>query len=324
MTAYSERELQARVAWAYYNEEMTQAEIAALLDLNRVRVNKILQQCRETGMVQVIINSDQAGLAGGESTLRRTFGICGAVVVPTPARERHLPQAIGHAAGNHLSSMLRAGQLLGLGWGTTLRAGIDGIVPRQDMGVTIVSLFGGLPSSSTTNPYDVASLFSRKLGADACYYISAPMYVESSQMRDTLVSQSTLAAILARAEEVDLALIGAGDLTTKSTNLNLGAISERQWHSLRQAGAVGEVFGYFLDPAGRPVDHELNRCLMSSRLETLRDIPLKVLASGGLHKVPIIKAALAAGLVDVLVTDERTAHVLCAGEAAGGKMFLEG
>lgn len=303
-------ELYARVAWAYYNEELTQADIAKRMGMTRARVNRILQECRETGLVQIIINTDVAGCADVEHGLERAFGLSKALVIPTPAREKHLYTSIGKAAGAYLSGRIRDGQELGLGWGTTLRASGRALVQREAGGIRIVSLFGGLPSSSTTTPYDVASVFSRRLMAEECYYIAAPMYVTCEEVRETLMSQPMFANIFERAAEVDLCLVGAGDLTSRSTNVNLGAISDEEWQSLRKAGAVGEVFGYFLDEEGKAVDHPLNRRFMGAKLDKLKRIPTKIVASGGLHKVPIIRAGLTGGYADVLVTDELTAKAL--------------
>lgn len=311
--AEKQSDLYARVAWAYYNEDLTQADIAARMGMTRARVNRILQECREIGLVQVIINTDVAGCAEAELGLERVFGLSKAVVIPTPAREKHLYTSIGKAAGAYLSGCIRDNQELGLGWGTTLRASGRALVRRDPGGIRIVSLFGGLPSSSTTTPYDVASVFSRRLKAEECYYIAAPMYVSSEEVRETLMSQQMFANIFERAAEVDMALIGSGDLTNRSTNVNLGAITEEEWKSLRESGAVGEVFGYFLNTEGKAVDHPLNRRFMGADLPRLKAIPVKVLAAGGLHKVPILKAALGGGYVDVLVTDEMTANALIQG-----------
>ena len=54
---HSEEELQARVAWHYYVGNLTQQEIAQRIGSNRVRVNRLLAASRESGLVQITINS---------------------------------------------------------------------------------------------------------------------------------------------------------------------------------------------------------------------------------------------------------------------------
>lgn len=315
---YEEKQLQTRVAWSYYNEEMTQADIAEKLGIPRARVNRILQECRESGLVQIIINAETTSCVSSERQLEKRYGLVRAIVVPTPVKEKHLYAAIGKTAGAYIAGNLRDGQGLGLGWGKTLRASVGGLQQRSPGDLSIVSLFGGLPRSGTTNPYDVAAMFSRKLNVAKCHYIAAPMYVTSEEVRKTLMSQPMFGRIFERAAEVDMALIGAGDLTVRSTNVVLGALTKEEWHSLLDAGSVGEVFGYFLDDKGNPLDHSLNRRFMGADLEKLKAIPAKVIASGGVQKVPIIRALLRQGFADVLITDEVTAEQVLAEDGEPG------
>jgi DNA-binding transcriptional regulator LsrR (DeoR family) len=305
-----EKQLQTRIAWSYYNESLTQAEIAAKHGLTRARVNKILQDCRDNGLVQIIINAEEASCAEVECVLEKKYGLIKAIVVPTPVKEKHLYSAIGETAGAYVSRHLRDGQSLGLGWGKTLRASLGGVQQRAAGETSIVSLFGGLPRSGTTNPYDVAAVISRRLNVSRCHYIAAPMYVTSEEVRRILMTQPMFEKVFRRAIDVDMALIGAGDLTVRSTNVVLGALTKDEWHSLLEAGSVGEVFGYFLDAHGKPIDHPINNRFMGADLDQLKNIPTKVIASGGVHKVPIIRALLQEGYADILVTDEITAKAV--------------
>lgn len=79
---------------------------------------------------------------------------------------------------------------------------------------------------------------------------------------------------------------------------------------LRDAGAVGDVLGRFLDAEGNEIDHPLNARTVGVNLNALADIPNKILTAAGKHKVPIIRAAIKRGLVDTLVTDDLTAELL--------------
>lgn len=315
MTRHTDQveQLQARIAWAYYKENQTQAGIAERYGLTRARVNRLLHESRKNGLVQITVNSRLASCVELEWRLQETFGLARAMVVPTPSRERHLYDALGEATGTWVGESLRDGQSLGLGWGKTLSASVGALTHRAPGDITVVSLFGGLPHSHTTNPYDIASRYARKLGATRCYYIAAPMYADSPGTRATLVAQPMFTRVYERAAEVDMALVGVGDLTARATNVALGALTQEQWHSLLEAGAVGEIFGYFLDPEGRPVDHPLNRCFTGPSLEQLRSIPITVAASGGMQKTTILRAVLLGRYLTALITDEQTAAALLQG-----------
>ena len=75
-------------------------------------------------------------------------------------------------------------------------------------------------------------------------------------------------------------------------------------------GGVGDIMGHVLNAEGALIDHPINSRVIGLSLEEVARIKNVILAAGGLHKVPIIGAALKRGLVDTLVTDENTAAAL--------------
>ena len=87
-------------------------------------------------------------------------------------------------------------------------------------------------------------------------------------------------------------------------------ISRALWRSLREHGAVGDICGHYLDADGRLVVHPVTSLTINPDFDKLRKIPRLVLAAGGRAKVPIIRAALLAGLCHVLITDEEAAQAL--------------
>jgi len=319
MSGYSheERELLSRIAWAYHVNGMTQAEVADWLGVSRARVVRLLQVCRDEGFVQIIVNTDRAVCNELERQLEAAFGLRRAIVIPAPANPRQLNHNLGQAAAHYLSGALRDGNSLGLGWGTTVAAAASSVPVEPAQGLTVVSMYGGLPYSIVVNPYEIVTTFSRRLKASQTYYIAAPMFAPSPESCRLLKSQELFRSGYARAIQVDIALIGLGELAVNATNIVLGAITREDFRSLVDAGAVGEVFGAFVDAAGQPVDHPKNHCFMGPTLEEVRSIPLRIAAAGGPSKTAILRAALVGGFADVLVTDETTAGTLLMAETGG-------
>ncbi|MGL4438295.1 MAG: sugar-binding domain-containing protein, partial [Bosea sp. (in: a-proteobacteria)] len=108
----------------------------------------------------------------------------------------------------------------------------------------------------------------------------------------------------------------AVDLTDQSKALEYGVLSKEAWHALREAGAVGDVAGHYLDRAGTPVAHPIADRTIRMDLSDLRAINEIVLAAGGAHKVAIVRAAIAAHLCHVLITDEALASELLSSRAS--------
>lgn len=308
----ADEQRRTRIAWLYYVEGLTQAEIAEHLAISRVKVVRDLQVCRQTGLVQIRINGRLASCVALERELEKRFGLRQAVVVPTPLDPAHLPATLGIAVGGWLSDRIEAGQTIGVGWGRTLHWSVRALRRRELPDLTVVSLLGGIGRGSEINMYETASRIAEALGAQ-CYYLAAPTFAGSEALRDMLLAQDALKEVLDRGRRADLALMSVGSLGPEATNRQLGLFDAAEAELLASLGAVGDLLGTFLDAAGRPVDHPLNRRAVGLPVEDLARIGTTVLASGGIEKVACICAALRGGYADTLITDEATATALAGG-----------
>ena len=79
-----DQDLKTRVAWLYHMEDMTQEAIAERLGLTRIRVVKLLAQCRRDGTVQIRVTGKLSECAALERDLESKFSIGEAIVIPTP------------------------------------------------------------------------------------------------------------------------------------------------------------------------------------------------------------------------------------------------
>jgi lsr operon transcriptional repressor len=305
----SEEELQARVAWHYYVGNLTQQEIAQRIGSNRVRVNRLLAASRESGLVQITINSKIAPCVALEETLVKRFGLECAVVVPTGANAEANNAALGIGAANYFSKQIVAGQTIGLGWGRTIRAVLRAMPQRSYGAVSAVSLQGGLSHCPSINTFDIVSDFAGICRADG-YIFAAPIYVSSQKARDVILQEGTVRETYDLARNADLALLTAGDLT-ESLVVQYGIDKPEQLRTLQKAGAVGDMLGHFMDEDGELIDHPLNRRTVAITLDDLRKIKRVILVSGGAKKYQVTRAALRGRYPSVLVTDEDTARKLC-------------
>lgn len=295
-----------RAAWLYFVGGLTQAQIAKRLGVNRVRVNRLLTQAREQGLVQIRITGRLSDCISLEEKLKERFGLSEAIVVPTPPDQALVPHAIGAAAGVALADKLQDGMSVGVGWGRTLRLSIRSVPRRNMKHLSIVSLLGGLTRGAAMNPYETASHLADLLGA-SCYYIAAPALTDSETTKKVLMAQPMLRDVFAKAENVDLAFLSVGELADNSTMTQVGLINRADVRSLKEAGAVGDICVHWIDNLGRIVDHPLNSRAIAISPSKLNAIPRVMLASGGTRKINAIHGALRGKMIGVLITDELTA-----------------
>lgn len=304
--------LAARICWHYFKEGQTQELIAQQLNLTRKRVNRMLGEARERGLVQITIQRPLGPCSELEAQLVRTFGLRQAIVVPSPIGDTDVRTMVGAAAGEYISDQLAPGAALGISWGGTINAAAQNVRRRSGEGNRVVLLCGGLAESTSINPYDNASMMARALDA-RCYYLTAPMFAPTAELREALLDSEPVKLVLSMASKLDLALLSAIDLTEQSKALEYGVISRGDWRSLRAAGAVGDICGHYLDAHGNTVQHPLAARVINPPIKALLAVPLRVLAAGGMAKAAIIRAAIKAKFCHVLITDENAASALVRG-----------
>ncbi|MEI8177166.1 sugar-binding transcriptional regulator [Aestuariivirga sp.] len=308
-----EEQFATRAAWLYFVAGLTQAQIGKKLGLNRTRVNRLLAQARDLGLVQINITGRLASCVELEEKLVQRYGLEEAIVVPTPPDQELIPQVIATAAAAALSVRLKDGMSVGVGWGRTLRLSIQS-VPRRQLGrLSIVSLLGGLTRGSAMNPHETASHLADLVGAQ-CYYVAAPALTDTQSTRDLLMAQPMLHEIFERGARVDLAFLSVGELTPTCTMTRVGLVTRAEVDDLLKVGAVGDISAHWIDRDGRLVDHPLNQRVVALSPEKLKDIPCVMIASGGKTKVPGLRGVLRGGMCNVIITDEQTATSILAME----------
>lgn len=308
-----EQRFLARVAWAYHVEGLTQGAVAEKLGVTRLRINKALAEARRQGMVRVTINSDFAPCIELEEALKRRFHLREATIAPSPSDPNQVQTIVGTALGHSLHGLLAKPEtkLFGMSWGNTLNLATRFMEPLDRPDLEIVATMGGLTQGSDLNSFEITTRLADLCNAKHSYF-TAPLYAGTAESRDTMMELDVIAEILRKIRGVDALVMAAGDLSERSILVRHGLPADVSLADLRAAGAVGDLQGYFLDAAGQPVDHPINERVIGINLDDLRPIANVVLAAGGAHKVPILRAVLSTGVVDSFVSDELTARKVLA------------
>lgn len=308
-----DEQLRVRVAWLYFMEGLTQADLAARLGITRLRANRLLGEARASGLVGIQINARLSDCVALERQLVEVAGLRDAIVVPTPADPDQIPVLLGRAAADYLSKYLEENRVrgLGVGWGASLRETIRHLRSANLPDLSVNSMMGGLTHGLELNTFEIASELARRVNAQ-CNYLAAPIYAGSAASRDTILAQDVFQESFQRLATNDLAVMSVGDLSHRSLLIRYGLPRDVTVDSLRAAGAVGDIMGTFLDAEGVPVEHGLNRRVIATPIAMLRDISTVMVVSGGLNKTAVLAGTLKARLCSVLVVDEATARAALA------------
>lgn len=301
-------QLAVRIAWCYYVLGLTQQEVAARLGITRVRVNRLLAEARRRGIVRISITSELAENVELEERLKSRFALDEARVVLAAGDEHALAEVLGAVTADSLAARLQDGWTIGLGWGITLKAFAEAMPERTLARASVVAMLGSLTRRSSIDSYEATTTLAQRLHAE-CFYMPGPLICDTKASRETLVRQPLVRDVLQRARDADIAVVSVGGLDS-GTIRQVGLVSEDEFESVRRAGAIGNFLGHYIDADARIIEHPLNRRVLGLKPDELRAIPRRVMTSGGLNKVPALRAILNRGLVTELVTDQASARAL--------------
>lgn len=302
-----------KIAHAYYEDGLTQQEIANRFHLSRPKVSRLLQEARDEKVVTITLTPPSGGTADLETELEKKFGLDEVIVVPVsnPRSNKAVAREIGPTAAELLTRTLQGDEIIGLAWGATILTMVDAMPVGARKNLTIVQMIGGLkPDYENEHSAEIVRRAARKLHANY-QLIPAPGIASNNQAAKALRSDARIAETLAQAAKADVAVVGLGVLAPDSLLLQSGEIlSKNDLSILESAGAVGDVILRFFDANGTPLDLEINKRIIGLSLDQLRKIPRVIGLAGGEKKYEIIRAVLRSRILNVLVTDHITAKKL--------------
>ena len=302
----------ARVAWLYFNGGQTQQDIAKRMNITRLKVNKIIGQVRQSGHVQINVNLPLIDCIELADQVSERYSLIETVVVPDLDDYMEQKRVIGEAAGSLASGLIEGGDMgVGIGSGRTLSFAVRSVQARPKFDSWVVGLTGGVTSGSASNSFGVATTFAHVLGVE-CHYLTAPIYCANPESRNALLLNDEITDVLARTEIADIGIVSCGDLKLETSLTQIRVVKDN-YDAVLKLGAVGEFMGCFLDAQGKPIEHFLNDSVIALPPDKMKLKPISILVSGGLRKIPIIRAILREGYVNRLVTNESVARALLQG-----------
>src|ERR1700719_5402097 len=136
-----------KAARLYYEEQLTQTEIAGKLGISQVAVSRLLKRAEEYGVVRTTVISPPGAFAELEGLLEQRFGLS-QMVIAEAARdtEEAVLNAIGSAAAQLVESPLKSGAVIGISsWSASLLSMVDQMhLVRKIQQCMVVRALGGL------------------------------------------------------------------------------------------------------------------------------------------------------------------------------------
>jgi phosphoenolpyruvate---glycerone phosphotransferase subunit DhaK len=295
------------VSWLYYQEGMTQNDIAHTMGISRATVIAYLTEARERGIVNISIEPARLASLTLAQSMKSHFSLRDCFVIPNGADGRALGEGLGAAGALALRKFLKSGDTLAVTGGRTVMAVGSKLKIAALQDVTVVQAVGGAMARNPFSPELCASSIAAAVGA-ACVSLSAPAVASTADARAIMSAEPLIAeqfAILSRANK---ALFGIASLRPNASLYSDGVFDGADLQRYIDGDAVGVLAARFIGAWGQLVEGVLDDRVIGLSLADLLRIDLRIGVAGGFDKVPAILAALRGGYANVLVTDAATAR----------------
>jgi dihydroxyacetone kinase-like protein len=302
--------------WLYYEDGLTQGEIADVMGISRATVNSYLADARDKGIVQITIEPARLASLRIAEALKQHFGLDDVYILPGDDDSRPLIDRLGVAGSRVLGKTLKSGDTIAVAWGRTVLSVVEKIAPGQLQDVTVVQATGSTRANFAYTPEICAARLAQALGA-RIVPITAPAIVGSADMRRLILEEQLLREQFALLSQANRILFGISSLRPNSTIHASGFFESVSVQDYLAKGAVGVIAGRFIDARGEPVIGPLDERTVGIPLDMLRGIQTRMAVSGGFDKVPALLAALRGGFINVLVTDAATGNGILRAEGIG-------
>ncbi|MEI6157617.1 MAG: sugar-binding transcriptional regulator [Atribacterota bacterium] len=307
---YDKNQLMYQIARLYYEEERTQQQISDEMGISRQQVQRLLDNARSEGLVQIRVINPFGSFETIEKKLESRYHLKKAIVVGSPLDDENMVRKnIGRATARYLENILIDTNVVGLGWGYTLSEVLRYFDPDHKINITAVPLVGGVsnvPSEYQTN--EMTRRFAEKAGGIAIPFY-APAIVDHEDIAKQLLSDNNLKIVTELWKKMNVAVLSMGKALFKGSLIpDFYHKNEYLFSALGVTQAVGEIAFHLLRQDGTLYNSYFSKRVVGISLEQLKQTNLVIGIAGCLWKKDIITAVLRGGHIHVLVTDEHVAR----------------
>jgi len=305
-------ELLARIAGLYYEDRLTQEEIAQQTGYSRSMISRFLTEARDLNVVEVKVNYPLGRQRELEQRLQAALDLKGVRVLSRGTLDyAQMMRRLGTLAARAVEELVQDNTIIGVSWGMGVWELTNALRPQHRAGVHIVQMMGALAASEPeTDGPELARRLAR-IFSGRYTTLPMPLIVDSESISQSLREDQRFKRVMMYCQEAQLALIGAGTVDPeRSSMLRAGYLSDEQLQELRDAGAVGDVCALHYNLRGELIDAPLTRRMVTIDAPTLKAIPTKLAVAGGQYKAATVLGACRAGFIDMLVTDDVAANSL--------------
>jgi len=311
---HSEKEISLMVAICelYYYKKKTQEEIGEILNISRPKVSRLLTQAREKGIIEIRVKNPIAHNEDLKKELKDAFNLKEAVITPMAVDNQEvIVPRIASAAAEFISENLPSNSVLGLGRGRTVFEVFNSFPGKKSLNPTLIPLSGGLGQGDAGFPVNELLARAASVLDGKSHFLYAPALLQKSEIRESILTEPHSRRVIQLWDQMDWVVVGIGTIPP------LREFEDPDFYRglnafVRETGKnpIADICLWYVLENGELPQTSRQNCLIAATPGQLEQAKMRLAVAGGLTKARSIYAVLQTGLINALITEEKTAEEL--------------
>ena len=302
-----------QVARLYYEDNLSQQQIADTLGVSRSLVALYLKKAREQNVVKIEINNPNDNCEDLALILQSKTSLNKVVVVPSSHNSAVLTRrAIAGALARHLEATLKDDDCLGIGFGRTMSEVADLLMPSKSRRIDVVPLVGE-SSSGLLGTYSQVNLQVLKIARNfngIPHFLHAPLMLNSDMLRNMLMEDDVIRSAVDYWDRLTHICVGIGTLPPIAGEVIY--IGEENLNVFLEAGGVGDICSRYFDRNGSFIEAPLYQRMIGIRPDQASKAEHFMAVASGPEKAKATASLLRGRMVTELFVDEDLARAILA------------
>jgi deoxyribonucleoside regulator len=297
----------------YYDDNMTQLQIAQKLNISRIAVSRLLSKARKEGLIQFKIIYPKNLFNPRDENLEKEFvekyNLKECIITKTQKDRIETLKELSNQLSQLFNRIVENSTFVGVGWGTTLETISKYLEIKEKKGIRVTPLIGGYGRfSDGAHSNNIARIIAEKFNGTS-YVVNIPASFDSKEIKESILADSTAKEIVKRTKMVDLAVLCMSDLSKTSSLYDRGQLNDEDINYLRKLGVIGDINYIFVDKNGNFVSNEVSdRTTNIFPITLMKSVKNVIGIAVSARKAIILYAVLKAGLINILLTDSEAAN----------------
>ena len=292
----------------YYNENLSQQEIASALNISRPTLSRLLTGAREQNLIRIEV-ADVEFVKYWELSerMKTKYQLKDVLIADSGTTDEETKKNIGFLAAAYLGHLIKDGDVVGISMGSTLHRVVSEMEECRDKKITVIPLVGGVGQANIKIHANSLAEHLAHLYHSEFHPIFAPARVYSQVVRNELMKDMSVTNMMSYVSKLNIAILGIGYPNEYSSIKATGYFAENEMETLIRKGVAGEINMQFYDARGNTAPFKEDNYVIGVEAQKLKKIPLTIGIAGGRDKEKAIKGAIGGGYINTLITDHACA-----------------